>query len=413
MSPPERAPDRTHNPGGALAGVRVLDFTRFMQGPLATRLFADMGAEVLKIERPGGEWDRRLRPAANGFHGFFHGLNRGKRSLAVDITTTQGREIVLGLAREADVVIENFRPGVLDRLGLGWAELHAVNPRLIYAGASGYGPSGPHSGEPMYDMVAQAVSGVSDFMRSPEGVPRLATRGMADSAGAMFLAMAVVSALYVRERTGEGQRVDASLVGACLGMHTAELTISLNEERIYRPQGRVTSTSGAFRCRDDRWVVIGATDQKLWRNLTGALERPDLFSDERFAYGKIREQNRAVLEPMLEEVFRTRDRDDWVERMRAANVPVAPVNTFLDLTEDPDVLANGYVVTQQDPVFGEVRTIGHPFHMSATPGRVGEHTPALGEDTRAELATLGLSPDEIRALVEAGVVEAPDEEVAP
>ncbi|MEJ2870507.1 CoA transferase [Actinomycetospora sp. OC33-EN08] len=413
MSAPGQAPGRSHNPGGALAGVRVLDFTRFMQGPLATRLFADMGADVLKIERPGGEWDRRLRPAANGFHGFFHGLNRGKRSLAVDITVAAGRDIVLGLAREADVVIENFRPGVLDRLGLGYDDLRGVNPRLIYAGASGYGPSGPHSGEPMYDMVAQAVSGVSDFMRSPEGVPRLATRGMADSAGAIFLALAVVSALYVRERTGNGQRVDASLVGACLGMHTAELTISLNEERIHRPQGRVTSTSGAFRCRDDRWLVVGATDQKLWRSLTAALDRDDLFADDRFAYGKLREEHRAVLEPMLEEAFRTRNRDDWVERMRAADVPVAPVNTFLDLAQDPDVLANGYVVSQPDPTFGEVRTIGHPLHMSATPGRVGEHTPALGEDTRNELVALGFTPADVQALLEAGVVEAADGEAAP
>jgi len=389
----------------ALDGIRILDFTRFLQGPYATRVFADMGADVLKVERPGGEWDRRLRLAPDGFGGFFHGLNRGKRSVAVDITDPRGREIILELAKECDVVVENFRPGVMDRLGLSYDDFAAVNPRIIYAGASGYGPNGPRSNEPMYDMVAQAVSGVSDFMRSPEGVPRLATRAMADSAGAMFLVMAILAGLFVRERTGQGQRVDASLVGACLGMHTAEVTIALHESKVHRPHGRVTSTSGAFRCRDDRWVVIGATDQKLWRNLTKALGRDDLFGDERFSYGKVREQNRDVLEPLLEQVFLSRDRDEWVDTMREHDVPVAPVNSFLDLAEDPDVLANGYIVEQDDRDWGPIKTVGHPFHMSRTPGRVGTTTPRLGEHTEAALSAAGYSREQIDGLVEASVVE--------
>src|SRR6266545_6203780 len=232
---------------GALEGIRVLDFTRFMQGPYATRIFADLGAEVIKVERPGGEWDRRLRTSPSGFAGFFHALNRGKKSVAVDITTDEGREIVLKLASDCDVVIENFRPGVMDRLGLGYEAIKAANPRVIFAAASGYGPNGPRSKEPMFDMVAQAVSGVSDFNRSPEGEPRLATRGLADTAGGMFLAMAVLAALFVRERTGRGQRVDASLVGASIGLHTAEVTIALEQDEVFRLGGRrVTSTTGAF-----------------------------------------------------------------------------------------------------------------------------------------------------------------------
>jgi crotonobetainyl-CoA:carnitine CoA-transferase CaiB-like acyl-CoA transferase len=367
-----------------------------------------MGAEVLKVERPGGEWDRRLRLNPDGFGGFFHGLNRGKRSIAVDVSQPEGLEVIMRLAAETDVVVENYRPGVMDRLGLSYDELSAVNPRIIYAGASGYGPNGPRSQEPMYDMVAQAMSGVSDFMKSPEGVPRLATRAMADSAGAMFLFSAILAALYVRERTGQGQRVDASLVGACLGMHTAEVTIALRQQRIDRPQGRVTSTSGAFRCRDDAWVVIGATDQKLWHNLTTALDRPDLAADERFAFGKIREQHRHILEPIIEEVFLTRDRDEWVVRMREHRVPVAPVNSFLDLADDPDILANGYLVEQDDRDWGRVVTVGHPFHMGLTPARVGSTTPYLGEDTVAALRAAGLTDEVIDALTERGVVEHPD-----
>jgi len=392
---------------GALKGLRVLDFTRFLQGPYATRLLADMGADVLKVERPGGEWDRRLRLAPDGFAGFFNALNRGKRSIAVDVTSEAGRELILRLAAETDVVVENFRPGVMDRLGLGYDDFRKVNEKVIYAGASGYGPNGPHSTEPMYDMVAQAVSGVSDFMRSPDGLPRLATRAMADSAGAMFLTMGIVTALYARERTGVGQRVDASLVGACLGMHAAEITISLHENRVFRPYRRVTSTSGQFRCKDDRWLVIGATDQKLWTRLTTALGRRDLYDDPRFRKGALREENRDILEPIVEEIFATRDRDEWVTTMREHAVPVAPVNSFLDLADDPDVLANGYLVEQDDPQLGKFKTVGHPFHLSEMPARVGNWTPELGEDTERELLALGLTPSEIDALRRDNVIEVP------
>ncbi len=394
-------------PTGPLAGIRVLDFSRFQQGPYATRLLADMGADVIKVERPGGEWDRRLRPSPRGLSAFFEALNRGKRSVALDVTKDEGREAALRLASQCDVVVENYRPGVMDRLGLGYDAMRGVNDRIIYAAANGYGPNGPRAAEPMFDMVAQAVAGVSDFVRTPDGVPRLASRGFADAAGAVFLAMGIVTALYSRERTGAGQRVDASLVGACLGMHASEITISLDQETVFRPHRRVTSTSGAFRCRDDKWLVIGATDQKLWSNLCRALERPDLLGDERFAYGAIREKNRDVLEPMVEETFATRDRDAWLERLRRENVPAAEVKTFLELADDPDVLANAYIVTEEHPKWGPLRVVGHPFHMSATPPKAGGPAPELGADTEGELAVVGYSPDEIAMLRDAGITEIP------
>lgn len=391
-----------------LAGIKVLDFTRFMQGPYATRILADLGADVLKVERPGGEWDRRLRQAPDGYAGFFTGLNRGKRSIAVDITTPRGRDIVLDLARESDVVVENFRLGVMERLGLGYEALRADNPALVYAAASGYGPKGPRSAEPMFDMVAQAVSGLSDFVRGPEGQPRLASRGMADTAGAVYLALGVITALLARQRTGRGQRVDGSLVGACLAMHTAEVTIALRDNEVRRTYGRVTSTSGAFRCRDDRWIVVGATAQKVWRGLTAALRRDDLYDDPRFHQSRIRERNREILEPILEEIFRSADRDTWIARLREHRVPVAPVNTFVEAARDPDVLANGFVVEHPDPVWGSVRTVGVPFLLSETPSLVGDWTPELGQDTVDVLTSLGYPTETIRELVDDGVVEHPD-----
>lgn len=390
----------------ALEGIRVLDFTRFMQGPYATRIFADLGAEVIKVERPGGEWDRRLRTSPSGFAGFFHALNRGKKSVAVDITTDDGREIVMRMAADCDVVIENFRPGVMDRLGLGYEEIRAVNPQVIFAAASGYGPYGPRAKEPMFDMVAQAVSGVSDFNRSPDGEPRLATRGLADTAGGMFLAMAVLTALFVRERTAQGQRVDASLVGASIGLHTAEVTIALEQNEVFRLGGRrVTSTSGAFKAGDGKWLVIAATDQKLWGGLSAALGLTHVSDDERFSKSRIREKNRDVLEPMIEAAFLGRDRDQWVRLLQENGVPVAPVNTFLDLPSDPDVVANGYIVEQDDRTWGKVRLVGTPFHLERTPGRVGATTPELGEDSASELAVAGYTADEIAAFAADGVVE--------
>jgi crotonobetainyl-CoA:carnitine CoA-transferase CaiB-like acyl-CoA transferase len=367
---------------------------------------ADLGAQVLKVERPGGEWDRRLRVAPDGFCGFFHGLNRGKHSIGIDIASAEGREIVLRLAAECDVVVENFRPGVMDRLGVGYENLREVNEQIIFAAGSGYGPNGPSSGEPMYDMVAQAVSGVSDFNRAVDGTPRLATRGYADAAGGVFLALGVMTALYTRATTGVAQRVDASLVGACLGLHAPEITLSLHQEKLFRPQRRVTSTSGAFRCRDERWLVIAATDQKLWSNLCAALERPELLADERFAYGAVRERNRDALEPIVEQTFLSRDRDEWVKIMKAHDVPVGPVNTFLDLADDPDAIANGYIVVQEDRRWGQQKMVGHPFHLSRTPARVGNWTPELGEDTTRELRAAGYSGAEIGGLLERKVVEA-------
>jgi CoA:oxalate CoA-transferase len=390
---------------GALAGVRVIDFSRFQQGPYATRLLSDLGADIVKIERPGGDWDRELRATADGFSGFFYGLNCGKKSVAVDIRSAAGREVVLRLVRDADVVVENFRPGVMDRLGLGYQDLSSLNSSLIYAAASGWGPAGPNSAEPMYDMVGQAVAGVSDFNRSPDGRPRLATRGYADAGGGVFLAMGIVTALYARARTGQGQRVDASLVGACIGLHTQEITVSLNQGEISRPQGRVTPASGAFRCRDGDWLVIAATDQKLWEPLCRALERPALAADTRFATRILRLQARDVLEPQLEEAFLQRDRDAWLPIMKAHGIPVGAVRTFLELAHDEDVRSNGYITEIQDPVWGSRLTAGPPFHLSRTPAAVAGRAPDLGESTDEELSSVGYSTAEIEALVASGVVQ--------
>jgi crotonobetainyl-CoA:carnitine CoA-transferase CaiB-like acyl-CoA transferase len=188
-------------------------------------------------------------------------------------------------------------------------------------------------------------------------------------------------------------------------MHASEITISLQEQKILRPQRRVTSTSGAFLCGDGQWLVIGATDQKLWSNLCLALERPDLFGDERFAYGAIREKNRDVLEEMVEETFLRKSRDEWLDALRDNNVPVAPVNTFLDLADDPDVLANKYLVTDEHPKWGPLRIVGHPFHLSGNPAKVGGPAPTLGVDTYNALHDVGYSDQEIAELEEDHVIE--------
>jgi CoA:oxalate CoA-transferase len=387
-----------------LTGVRVLDFTRFQQGPFATRLLADMGADVIKVERPGGEWDRRLRAGADGFSGFFEAFNRGKRSVVIDLAAEEGRDVARRLAGQVDVVVENFRFGVMNRMGLGYDVLRADNPALVYAGACGYGPNGPHREEPMFDMVGQAVSGVAEFVKGFDDRPRLATRGFADASGGVFLALGIVSALFARTRTGRGQRVDASLVGACLGMHTAEVTVSLRNHSLFYPRQRVASTSGQFACADGRWLVIAATDQRLWKHLCAALDRPDLRDEPRFAAGRLRERHRDELEPILEATFRTRPRDEWLARLQGNGVPAGPVNTFLDLPDDPDVRANGYLVDVDDPQWGLIQLVGPPFHLSDTAPSVGGPAPGCGEHSAEVLHELGWSGSEVQALEASGVV---------
>lgn len=384
---------------GPLHGVRVLDFTRFVQGPYATTILSDLGASVIKVEeREGGDMGRRVSLQQDGFSGFFEAYNRGKRSITLDLTKPEGRDVALRLAASCDVLVENYRPGVMERLGLGYDVVAQANPSIIYASGSGYGGRGPGRQAPMFDQVAQAVVGYMDLVGKVTGEPRLALPGLADQTGAIFLSLGVIAALYARASTGKGQRVEASLLGSCIALETSVITTSMRSGVVPYPRRRSHSTAGQFKCRDGRWLVVAANTQPMWLGLVRAMGREDLLDDHKYRHGRSRTQHSSELEPLLESEFLKRDRDEWVELLLANDVPAAPVNSYLDLADHADVVANEYIVDRPSPRWGPLKVTTHPIKYSETPARFGPEAPELGADTADVLQELGYSDEEIARL---------------
>jgi crotonobetainyl-CoA:carnitine CoA-transferase CaiB-like acyl-CoA transferase len=384
----------------ALAGIKVLDFTRHQQGPYATSLLADLGADVIKIEpRPDGELGRQSElDRETGFSPYFETYNRGKRSLTLDLRRPEAKEIVRRLVPEMDVLVENFRPGVMDRLGLGYEALRSVNPRLVFASASAFGPVGPLAQRPGFDHIAQAVSGLMiEQGGGPGHEPQPALPGAADQISAIYLAFGIVSALLVRERTGEGQQVDVSLLGSMVAFQGRQITRFLVTGKQGRERFRRSPTYSHYRAADG-WVAIAATDPKRWPNLCAALELPELETDPRFAGPWERHGHAEELEAALEARFAERPVTEWLERLIAADVPCGPVNTYTDLVDEPQLAANGYLTTVEHSGLGTIRTAGVPLHFSATPPDPVRPAPELGQHSEAILLDLGYTWPEIEHL---------------
>jgi CoA:oxalate CoA-transferase len=389
--------------GGPLEGVRVLDFTRYQQGPYATALLADMGADVLKVEpRLDGEWGRQSERDESGFSPYFESYNRGKRSITLDIRRPEGRAVVERLVPRVDVLVENFRPGYMDRVGLGYEALRSHNPRLIYAAASAFGPKGPLAQRPGYDHIAQAVSGLMiEQAGGPGHEPVPALPGAADQISATMFAFGIASALVARERTGEGQKVEVSLLGSMIAFQGRQITRFLHTGKQGRARFRRSPLYSHYKTTDG-WVAIAAQDPKRWERLCHALNHPELTDDPRFAGPWERHHNAAELEEVLEDIFATRTTAEWLERLIAEDLPCAPVNDYRALVDGTDLpaqlAANGYLATVEHPTLRMLRTAGIPIHMSGTPpGPVG-HAPELGHQTEETLLDLGYSWEEIERL---------------
>ena len=389
--------------GGPLAGVRVLDFTRYQQGPYATSLLADMGADVLKVEgRQDGEYGRQTERDQAGFSAYFESYNRGKRSITLDIRCPQGREVVEKLVPAMDVVVENFRPGYMERVGLGYESLKRLNPRIIYAAASAFGPKGPLAQRPGYDHIAQAVSGLMiEQGGGPGHEPQPALPGAADQVSAMLFAFGIASALVARERTGEGQRVDVSLLGSMVAFQGRQITRFLYTGKQGRARFRRSPVYSHYRAVDG-WVAIAAQDPKRWEPLCRALGHPELAVDSRFAGPWDRHAHAEELETELEAIFAERPVAEWMERLLAEDVPSGPVNDYRAYLEDADlaaqVEANGYFATVDHPNLGGLRTAGIPVQMSGTPADPARPAPELGQHTEEVLLELGYSWEQIEGL---------------
>ena len=394
-----------------LEGIRVLDWTIWQQGPVATTMLADLGAEVIKIEsRDGGDPGRGLFKAggkdlAERPNFYFEANNRNKKSLTLDLKRPEGQAIVAELARHSDVFVQNFRKGVAERLGLGYERLRAENPKLIYASATGYGPEGPDSGEPSFDQLGLARSGIMFAAGEPDMPPLGIAGGIADQMGAVMLSYGILTALFARERHGVGQKVDASHLGSMMMLQGLSVAMKL---MVGVPFPRVDRSRAAnplwnhYRCKDDRWLALGMLQSdRYWADFCRALGRPELARDERFVDARSRAQNAAACCALLDESFAKHTRAEWMERLAKdpGDFIYTVVNKLDDLPDDPQVKANDYVTTFDHPQFGPTQVLGLPVALSETPGELRTPAPEHGQHTEEILAdVLGYDWDRITAL---------------
>ncbi len=410
MPPPD--PETGLGPS-AMDGIRVLDFTRAQQGPFATLLLADMGAEVLKVEPPGGEMGRANGLSPDGFSSYFEGHNRGKRSITLDLNMPEAIDVVRRLVPTVDVVVENFRPGRMERWGLGYDDLKQLRPDIILASASAWGRSGPWAERGGYDHVAQALSGVMyEQGEGPGGEPQALIGGFADQIGAMLLAFGIATALMARERWGIGQHIDGSLIGGMVAVQSKQIYEYLRTGKQSGFQRRRAATYTNYQCADGAHVAIAANSQKFWEALCDAIDHPELKSDERFANPWGRAKNKDELVDVLDAIFSARPMAEWLPGLDQHDVPHAPVLDYAGMSEHAQYWANGYLEELETEHLGQMRVPGPPIHMSATPPRVQGAGPILGMHTEEILLAAGFTWDEISALHDCGAITA-SRETAP
>ncbi|WP_324243394.1 enoyl-CoA hydratase [Pseudonocardia sp.] len=364
---------------GALAGMTVLDLTQVMAGPFCTMILADLGADVIKVENPeSGDQTR----SAMAHPGAFHALNRNKRSITLDLKSDAGRATFHELARSADVVVENWRPGVAAKLGVDYEALRPLNPGLIYASVSGFGQTGPYADRPGYDLIAQAMSGVMSVTGEPGDRPVKSGIPLADLGAGLFTAVGILAAWAARQRTGQGQYVETSLFEAAVALSVWESTEFWATGRAPQALGSAHRMSAPYQAlaTRDGYITVGANNERLWQRLCKALDAPELAADPRFATNDDRMAHRAELEAELERRLAADDTAAWVERLLAAGVPAGPIQDYQQvLEEDPHVKARGMVSTVEHPVDGRIRVLSSPLHMSGTPPTVRTPPPLLGQ----------------------------------
>ncbi len=354
-----------------LEGMKVLDFTQIMAGPFCTMLLADMGADVIKVEKPdGGDDTRRMGPPfLNGESAAFLGINRNKRSVILNIKDEQGVGIAHRMAKDADVLIQNFRPGTLERIGLGYQDMQKLNPALIYCNISGFGNTGPYKDRGGFDLVAQGMSGLMSITGLPDSLPVKVGVPITDLNAGMYATYGILSAYISRLKTGNGQLVDASLLEAGIAYTFWESSIFFATGQLPTPLGSAHRLSAPYQAfpTSDGYINIGAANQANWERLCRAIDRHELLEDPRFATNADRMQNLEELVTTLEATFATRSTAQWLEALEKAGVPGGPINNIADVYADPQVQAREMMVEMEHPQAGRVRNIGIPVKLSETP----------------------------------------------
>ena len=390
-----------------LEGLRVVELGQVIAGTFGGMILSDLGADVVKVEPPSGDAGRRSAIYGVGRESAIHlTLNRNKRSVVIDLKTERGREVLLDLVGSADAVVENFRPGVVDRLGVGWERMREANPEIVLVSVSGFGTDSPYRDLPAYDLILQAMTGHMSIMGEPGRPPVIMGIPVADLLAGLFSAIAVLAGVEGRRRTGVGRHFDVAMFDVMLEMLAHVGTLFLNTGIDQEPQGSAhpfITPWQAFRCADDRYVVVAPREEHFWTRLCEALGAPELAIDPSFAEAKARQANRDLLLPRLEEIFRSRDAASWLRDLQAAGVPAAPVNRMREMFDDPHVAARGMI--RSFAIDGhEVRAVGNAIKVEGEPEREGTAPPDLGQDTVGVLrSVLGYDEERIALLEAEGV----------
>jgi crotonobetainyl-CoA:carnitine CoA-transferase CaiB-like acyl-CoA transferase len=391
----------------ALAGLVVLDVTQVMAGPFCAMQLGDLGADVIKVEPPYGDSTRRWRHEGAGTDSAeFNAVNRGKRGIVLNLKTPAARDVFRRLARSADVIIENFRPGVMADFGLDYARLKADNPALIYASISGYGQTGPDAQKGGFDLVAQGVSGIMSITGEPGGPPIKCGVPLTDLGAGLFALAGILAALFHRTRTGLGQYIDTSLLEAGVALSVWEATEYFSGRGIPQPTGsahRLSAPYQAIRCSDG-YITLGAANDRLFVRLCGLLGHPEWTQRPEFASDAGRVANRTTLAELIEGITSESPRRHWLDLFDANDIPCGPINDYEQMTQDPQVVARRMVLETEHPALGRLRTLGSPLKMSGTPPEPGRRAPLLGEHTTDVLLQAGYTEAEIAELRRMGAL---------
>ena len=392
---------------GALSDIKVLDLTRVLAGPYATMLLADLGAEIIKIEQPEkGDDSRAFGPYKNGESAYFMSINRNKESITLNLKAPEGKEILKELVKQVDILVENFRPGTMEKLGLGYDVLKEINPRLIYASSTGYGQTGPYSQRPAYDAVVQAMGGILSITGQPDGVPTRVGTSIGDITAGLFCAAGILAALHERERSGVGQMVDVAMLDCQVAILENAISRFEFTGEIPHPIGNRHPSIVPFEPFDTLTtpIMLAAGNDRLWVTLCGLMEL-DLADDPRFKTNPLRNENYTALRPILAERFMTKTAEEWQQMFDDAGIPCGPINTVDKVVTNEQVVAREMILEVEHPTAGATRIPGIPIKLSRTPGEIRLPAPVLGAETEKILTRcLNLTPEQIAALREKQVI---------